>query len=85
MAHKISDECIACGACADTCPVGAISENGGKYEINPTNASIVALVQKAAPSEQSKADKHKKKELPRIFPGFLFGKNTAESEKSAVF
>ncbi len=35
MAHKISDECIACGACADTCPVGAISENGGKYEINP--------------------------------------------------
>jgi hypothetical protein len=51
----------------------------------PTNASIVALAQKAAPSEQSKADKHKKKELPRIFPGFLFGKNTAETEKSAVF
>ena len=25
MAHKIPDECVACGACADTCPVGAIA------------------------------------------------------------
>ena len=25
MAHVITDECVACGACADTCPVGAIS------------------------------------------------------------
>ncbi len=34
MAYKISDECIACGACAGTCPVGAISEGDGKFEIN---------------------------------------------------
>ena len=34
MAYKISDECIACGACAGTCPVGAISEGEGKYEID---------------------------------------------------
>ena len=35
VAYKISDECIACGACADTCPCSAISEGDGKYEINP--------------------------------------------------
>ena len=34
MAYTISDECIACGACADGCPVSAISEGDGKYEIN---------------------------------------------------
>ena len=34
MAYVISDACIACGACADQCPVGAISEGDGKYEIN---------------------------------------------------
>ncbi len=26
MAHKISDECVACGACISECPVDAISE-----------------------------------------------------------
>ena len=34
MAYKISDDCIGCGACADTCPVGAISEKDGKMVIN---------------------------------------------------
>ncbi len=34
MAYKISDECISCGACADQCPVNAIAEGDGKYEIN---------------------------------------------------
>ena len=30
MAHRITDECVACGACEGTCPVGAISlgDNG---------------------------------------------------------
>lgn len=32
MAYKISDACIACGACVDTCPGSAI-EDGGKYKI----------------------------------------------------
>ncbi len=35
MAYVISDECIACGACAAECPVGAISEGDGKYVIDP--------------------------------------------------
>ena len=31
MAYKISDDCIACGACADECPVSCIKEGDGKY------------------------------------------------------
>ena len=35
MAFKISDECIACGACAAECPMEAIAEGEGKFEIDP--------------------------------------------------
>ncbi|MBQ2676568.1 MAG: 4Fe-4S binding protein [Clostridia bacterium] len=35
MAYKISDECLACGACEGTCPNQAISEGDGKYVIDP--------------------------------------------------
>ncbi|GFO57209.1 ferredoxin [Geomonas sp. Red276] len=34
MAHKITDECINCAACEDSCPVNAISEAGDKRVIN---------------------------------------------------
>ena len=34
MAYKIIDACVACGSCAGECPVGAISEGDGKYEID---------------------------------------------------
>ena len=34
MAYVISEDCISCGACADGCPVGAISEGDGKFEID---------------------------------------------------
>ncbi|MBR5452013.1 MAG: 4Fe-4S binding protein, partial [Clostridia bacterium] len=34
MAFKISDECIMCGACAGNCPVEAIAEGDGKFEID---------------------------------------------------
>ena len=34
MPRVISDECIMCGACSATCPVSAIAEGDGKYEID---------------------------------------------------
>ena len=35
MAMKITEECIACGACETECPVEAISEGDEIYEIDP--------------------------------------------------
>jgi len=34
MAYKISEECIACGACEPECPVSAISEGDPTYTID---------------------------------------------------
>ena len=34
MAFKINDSCISCGACADICPVQAISEADRQYVID---------------------------------------------------
>lgn len=36
MAYHINkEECIACGTCAEVCPVSCISDMGEYYEINP--------------------------------------------------
>ena len=34
MAYKINADCVACGTCAGTCPVGAIKEGEPVYVIN---------------------------------------------------
>ena len=34
MAYKITDACVKCGACADNCPVEAISEGDETFVID---------------------------------------------------
>lgn len=34
MAYFITDACVACGSCADACPLGIITEGDGKYVID---------------------------------------------------
>ena len=55
MAHTVSDECIACGACVDTCPVGAI-ELGDKAVINPDVCVDCDACEDACPVAAIKAE-----------------------------
>ena len=34
MAYFITDACVSCGTCADTCPLGIITEGDDKYVID---------------------------------------------------
>ena len=49
MAHKISDDCIACGACIGECPVEAISE-GDIYVINPDKCTDCGACAEVCPT-----------------------------------
>ena len=48
---KITDSCASCGACASECPVGAISEGEGKYEINQDQCIGCGACQATCPVE----------------------------------
>ena len=56
MAYKISDDCVSCGACAEQCPVGAISEGDGKYVINPDLCVECGACEGVCPVGAPKAD-----------------------------
>lgn len=51
MAYKITDDCLACGACLDECPEGAISENGDIYKIDPEICTECATCVDSCPQE----------------------------------
>ena len=56
MAYKISDDCIACGACADEGPVSCIKEADGKYEINAEECIECGSCADVCPVEAPKAE-----------------------------
>ena len=50
MAYVINEDCIACGACLDECPVEAISE-GDIYVIDPEICTDCGDCVDSCPSE----------------------------------
>lgn len=56
MAYRISDECIACGACAEACPVNAIAEGDGKYNINADECIECGACAEACPVDAPVAE-----------------------------
>ena len=56
MAHKISEDCICCGACMSECPVEAISEGDEMYKINADLCTDCGACVDACPVEAISAE-----------------------------
>jgi NAD-dependent dihydropyrimidine dehydrogenase PreA subunit len=55
MAYKITEDCIACGACLPECPVDAISE-GDIYVIDADTCTDCGACADVCPTEAILAD-----------------------------
>ena len=51
MAHKITDECIACGTCIDECPTNAITEGDPIYLIDADECTDCAACVEVCPTD----------------------------------
>lgn len=56
MAHIITSDCLACGACADTCPVDAISMGEDIYVIDPDTCIDCGACEDGCPVGAIKAE-----------------------------
>ena len=64
MAYVISDDCISCGTCAGECPVGAISEGDGKFEINADECLDCGSCAAACPTGAISRNNHQRSKKP---------------------
>ncbi len=51
MAYKITDDCVSCGTCAEECPVEAIKEGDGKFEIDANTCTDCGTCASVCPTE----------------------------------
>jgi NAD-dependent dihydropyrimidine dehydrogenase PreA subunit len=54
VAHKINEECIACGSCVPECPVEAITEGDPIYTIDPAKCTDCGSCVEVCPVEAIK-------------------------------
>jgi ferredoxin len=51
MAHKITDQCVSCGACEAECPVQAISQGEERFQIDPEKCTDCGSCVQVCPVE----------------------------------